>query len=178
MTLVRQLSGAGWDRLPSACRAFHQDHGEFAGQIDIVLTTNPILRACLRLAGIPSAQTGAPLVLTTSQNGGIEMWHRQIGQQTLVSKRWITKNNLLAETMGPATVLSRIEAGSDGIQQVATSWRFLGIPMPRAFMPVIRARDFMSDGVYCFDIQVLLPWIKLVLFSYYGSLAPPRSPGQ
>lgn len=169
-TLVRFLAGSGWPDLPRPCQSVHRRYNRFEGQIDVTLSPNPVLRAATRLAGIPPPQTAAPLILTTEAKNGVEVWTRQIGAQTLVSKRWIEKENLLAERMGPVTVLSKIRTTRTGTDQVALSWRFLGVPMPRALMPVIHAEDRAEAGTYHFDILVSLPWFRVILFGYSGHL--------
>lgn len=171
---VQLLAGSQWAKLPPPCQMFHGHYGRFEGQINVRLHRNPILRMALRLAGLPTAQTNAVLILTTEINNGVEIWTRRIGTQTLISKRWIEDTNLLAERLGPATIVSRIEADGTGTRQVAKSWRFLGIPMPRALLPVIHAQDHAEAGNYHFDIKVGLPWFGTTLFGYSGHLKTDR----
>ena len=59
---------------------------------------------------------------------------------------------------------------------VRAGW-FLGLPIPKIFLPNSDAREFVIDGVFHFDVSLSAPLGGGLIVRYRGHLAPDRYKG-
>ena len=73
------------------------------------------------------------------------------------------------ERLGPLRFRFSPRLRRDGFAWRFESWRLLGVRLPKALAPKIRAVSFARDGIYRFRVLTAHPWLGVV-FAYCGRL--------
>lgn len=126
------------------------------------------------LFGFPKAASHVPVtVMVTPENGG-ERWVRTFGGMSFTSMQSAGKGRdayLLVERFGQAAFALALVVEGARLFLVPRRWSFLGIPMPRILLPTGRSFETERDGQFCFDVEISMPLIGLIV-AYNGSLRP------
>lgn len=170
MTVYATILGDSLHSLPPACRALHEEYGKRQGKITVQTSGKPLLRAFLRLSGLPDAVSDADFTLTTERCSSRDIWTREIGTDVTRSTLWSTADGALYERMGPALARSRVIADTTGIQLQLVRISMLGLPMPLSLAPQVTTHEAQENGRYTFDVQIRLPLTKGLLIRYQGWL--------
>jgi len=78
---------------------------------------------------------------------------------------------LLVERFGIASFAMALVVEGDRLILVPRRWSLLGLPMPRFFLPTGSSFETVQDGQFCFDVQIAIPLIGLIV-AYKGRLDP------
>ncbi|WP_371227506.1 DUF4166 domain-containing protein [Roseovarius sp. 2305UL8-3] len=155
--------------------AFHEGLGtkHYAGECDIVRDRNPLVRALLRMAGLPADGHRVPVRLTLITTPDGAEWQRDFGGHvTRSSMRWSASTHCVSERFGPFAVDMRFEAENGGLLVHIARLRCLGLPVPGLLRPRSETRETMdAAGRFCFDVSAHLPLLGL-LIRYSGHLSP------
>ncbi len=132
-----------------------------------------ILRLALGLP--PSGRSDVEVTIDPDARG--EKWRRRFGRARFSSRLVDVRGRraplgVFEERFGPAWCRFDLLPTSAGVRWRLTGWSVLGLPLPRALAPRVRARADEADGRYRFRVLAAHPWIGL-LFAYRGTLSTP-----
>lgn len=165
----------GFDALPGAVRATHDHAGprRFAGRARVERGRGPgaILAA---LFGFPPAATDVAVEVVKTPVEGGEVWERRFGDRRFRSHLWTTPRGI-AERFGPFAFDLGLAVRDGGLDFPVVAGRFLGLPLPRALLPVSQARETEEGGQFRFDVALRAPLGLGLMVRYRGWLAsvPP-----
>jgi Domain of unknown function (DUF4166)/Saccharopine dehydrogenase NADP binding domain len=174
--LYQQLLGSAFEALPVQVQALHGSMAarRWAGTADVKRGTGVLAKIISRVVGFPSAASQVAVSVTFSPEGDGERWTRNFGGKTFSSfqERGAGKNaSLLLESFGSLSVALALIVEGDQLFLVPRRWAFLGIPLPKAFLPGGRSFETEKDGQFCFDVEISAPLIGLIV-AYKGILQP------
>lgn len=171
-TLLRGLLGDEVERLPPQVAAVHdrvavrtlQGRGRARGSMDRAAR---LIRAAV---GLPEPGRYPKLSVTIAPEPGGERWLRDFGSRRFSS--YLTRVRApgqFEERIGPLRFRFTPQLRTDGFNWRFESWSLLGLPLPKALAPSIRAKTFARDGVYRFRVLTAHRWLGVV-FAYCGRL--------
>jgi Domain of unknown function (DUF4166)/Saccharopine dehydrogenase NADP binding domain len=174
--LYQQLLGSAFECLPSQVQALHgaSEARRWVGKADVRRGSSIFAKIIGQIAGFPSAASQVAVSVTFSPEGDGERWTRNFGGKTFstVQERGAGKNAyLLLESFGYLSVAIALVLEGDQLFLVPRRWAFLGIPLPKAFLPGGRSFETEKDGQFCFDVEISAPLIGLIV-AYKGVLQP------
>jgi hypothetical protein len=164
--------GESFTRLPPAVRDLHgnPDGIHAKGRCDVRRGGGVLSRVLGRMLGVPEAGDALDLDFRIFARDGVELWVRRFGHSVMRSRFW-NEGGVLYERLGPIVMShSLVEAGGILETRLAKLW-FLGLPVPRAFHPRIRALASQDGDAYLFDVAAEMPVAGLVV-GYRGHLRP------
>ena len=169
--LYRRVMGPQFDRLPVAVRAMHEINadGGAAGEAIVEGAANPLGTLVARIVGFPSAGHH-PVHVSFAERVGVERWTRRFGTKTFHSTL-TERGGLLQERFGPARFVFNLTGDETCLAMIMKSWSMFGVPLPLAWAPRSRAREFMEDSTFHFDVPITLPLIGRIV-RYTGWLKP------
>ncbi|MEM6712815.1 MAG: DUF4166 domain-containing protein [Pseudomonadota bacterium] len=179
--LFESALGERWDALEPAAKALHQtdDVTHFTGQASVERGKGWMARLIARVIGFPKAGDTVSLMVTKARKGAAERWVRRFGHDAFSSDLMpAPKPFHVRERFGAFTFEQSLPV-EDGMMElkVERGW-FLGVPMPRWMLPTSRAREFVRDGRFHFDVALETPlrWLpgSGLIVRYRGSLAPAQ----
>ena len=174
-----RLLGGRLSRLPPSVRAVHGGRRSqaFAGEA-LARSGSGVVAKILRLAlGLPPSGRST-VEVTISPDARGETWRRRFGKVGFSSRLVDVRGRqrplgVFEERFGPARCRFELLPTSTGVRWRLTGWSVLGLPLPRALAPRVRARADEAEGRYRFRVLAAHPWIGL-LFAYRGTLGAPR----
>jgi hypothetical protein len=128
------------------------------------------------MLGFPATAANVPVSVVLSPHDGGETWTRTFGRTsfTSVQRRGRGRNDaLMLERFGIVTVALALVIDEDRLFLVPRSWSALGIPLPRSLLPTGRSFETERAGRFCFDVEIAVPGLGLIV-AYNGSLEPVR----
>ena len=169
-TLFARILGDSFARLPPRVRALHKSEVKavYRGVADIEHGSGWLARIFSRATSLPRAGVNVATEVTIETQGDGERWTRDFAGHRMPSVLWESRGRL-CEKLG----LTVFEFALS-IEGYALVWRVhgvraLGISLPAAWFAHVIAREFESDGRYCFDVRAQMRWIGL-LVHYRGRL--------
>jgi hypothetical protein len=162
-SLYRRVLGGAYEEMPAPWRALH-DSGASTWRGQCVCDPAETLagRLVSRLFQFPAASREAPISVEFTMRGAGEVWTRRIGGRTMRSRQYIgvrRKRGSVVEQFGPLAFDLDLPIDRARLDLVMIGARLLGVPLPRACWPVIRACETGSDGRFRFDVEIGLPLI-------------------
>jgi hypothetical protein len=171
--LYRRLLGNRFDVLPAAVRTVHGGRGPavFSGRASARAGRSLPARMMRQLLGLPrSGRHDVTVTLVPDARG--ETWTRQFGRARFASRLVETQRMaVFEERFGPLRFAFGLRPDARGVVWQMVGWSVLGLPLPGALAPRMRARAEDVCGGYRFRVAVSHPWIGL-LFAYRGVLVP------
>jgi hypothetical protein len=176
LSLYRRLLGARFDVLPARVRELHDvvETSVWVGRADVERGRSWAARAAAALFSLPADGGDQPLRVRFEPGGGREIWTRAFGEREFRSAQF-QRGEWLAERVGAVTLLSELEASSDGLALKLRRVRVLSIPLPRRLHPCVRTFENQRDGRYRFEVEAHLPLVGL-LVRYAGWLERAAGP--
>ena len=172
-TPYQTLLGERYDLLHSHVRAAHEAITA-EGRVDVVHGTHLLTPFFIRTMKLPAAGQSSPVrlqvVIDHAPADGpdaIMMWMRQIGA-TRLDTRQFARRGQLVETAGPGSVEFRLRADEGVLVYESERCRFLGVPMPRALSPAVRAR--VSPSTDGWHVHVVIEWRRHLICTYGGEM--------
>ena len=170
--LLGRLLGPQAARLPEPVIAVHDRRAArtFGGLGRAWGARSLIARLSRAMIGLPEPGTYRDLKVTISPGPGGERWTRDFGPRRFSS--WLTDLDApgeFEERLGLLRFRFSPHVRGDGFSWRFDSWRLLGLRLPKALAPKIRAVSFARDGVYRFRVLTAHPWVGVV-FAYCGRL--------
>ena len=167
--LFARLLGASFAALPAPIRAIHQSEQRqvLAGRCRVERGGGVLARLLGACMSLPPAGEHARIEVVIEPRGGGEAWTRRIGGSRMRSSLRAA-DGLLAESMGPATFLFRLEGDAAAIRWRLCGVRALGVPLPLAWFDVA-ATESVRDSRYAFHVRAAVAGVGL-LAAYDGTL--------
>lgn len=175
--MFRRIAGSAFDAMPETLQHFHggPDIRTSAGRCRVEVGGSPVARFLVWLLSLPYATDEAPITVTLRREADREVWIREIGGRRFQSVMHRTNSNLLSETIGPVRFFFRLDTSTEGFSLYLTRCRVLGVPLPRALLPVVAAREVSNGSGIAFDISAGLPLVGLIV-AYRGELTNSEVP--
>lgn len=116
-------------------------------------------RLICRGLGFPPPAQRVTLTVTMEPDGDGEIWRRAFGAHHMATRlRPGRKPRTVEEAVWPLTAISRLDADEEGVTQVLVGLRLLGLPLPRALLPKLEARESADGTLYRFSVTAAFPW--------------------
>lgn len=162
--LFSRLLGDDLDSLPPALRRAHdaEDRQTWSGTAQVVASRNLLARALCRMMGLPKAGSDIPVTVVFERDGEAEVWRRNFAGRTYHS-RFVLRNGLIVEKMGPATNRFRGSVQEGKLHLDLVGFRFLGVPFPSWLSPQCPAIESEVNGCYRFDVPIILPLLGFAI---------------
>jgi hypothetical protein len=169
--------GPLYARLPATTRAIHMPAPALvlSGLAYATGAQNKPGRLVARIFGFPPGGEGVPVRVVIERRDDHERWARVYPERTMRSHLGSPDpvQCAIEERFGAFRFRLKITGRKDGLNldPVRAAWR--GIPLPRLFLPQVRATERVSpEGRHLFDVAISLwPFGRLV--HYKGWLSPP-----
>lgn len=174
--LYRRVLGPDFDRLPAEIRELHDVRGESLarGRCRIRRGGHPLARLTGWLFRMPPAGEDLPVEVAFRPQRGGELWRRSFAGNPLASfQEAAGRPGWIFESFGPGRFLLEVPVDDAGLALLLRGVRILGLPLPRALWPRIRAGESVAAGRFVFDVEIRLPLAGL-LVHYRGYLEPAR----
>lgn len=181
MSLYQDLLGPKYRALPPAVQRMHQVSGELhaAGMGSVERGRNPLSRFIAWFLGMPKPGTWVPVHITFKGEGDGEWLIRDYGGTELVTHQGRGAGadaGKLLEGFGPIRVVISLDVEDGALTFTLTAARFLGMPLPRALWPRLKACESEVDGWYVSYVDVGLPLIGR-LIRYCCRIRPEAGTG-
>ena len=186
--LFRQLLGPAFDDLPPRLRELHdsKDARQWSGVAEIRHGQGMLARMISALVGFPQAGKQVPVSVTFTPEKDKERWTRNFGGRRFSSTQSAGMGKdryLLAERFGIVTVALALVLDGGRLALIPRRWHVLGVPLPGFLLPKGESFESEENGRFCFDVEISLPFVGLVV-AYKGTLEPVarsvehRGPGE
>ncbi|CUX26213.1 conserved hypothetical protein [Agrobacterium deltaense Zutra 3/1] len=174
--LFRQLLGPAFDDLPLRLQELHdsKDARQWNGVAEIRRGQGMLARMVSALVGFPQAGKQVPVSVTFTPEKGKERWTRNFGGRRFSSTQSAGMGKdryLLAERFGIVTVALALVLDGGRLALIPRRWHVLGVPLPGFLLPKGESFEFEESGRFCFDVEISLPFVGLVV-AYKGMLEP------
>lgn len=168
--LFQRLLGESFRMLPLPVQALHSTPlpRRFEGRATVHAAQGLISRLLARILGFPTTSIETPIAVTIEPSGEGQRWTRFFPPRPMRSRLWPVHGRL-HERFGPLTLGFVLRGDAAGIEWCAASMSLLGVPLPRALLRRIEARESMRDGRYHFFVSGSLPLVGR-LVGYEGWL--------
>lgn len=179
--LFRTVLGDRWRLLPPEIQRLHSvfDADTFTGTASVSRGERPVPRLAAALFRFPRAAKAVPVTVTKTRHPSHEIWQRTFGTRSFRSRLSAAGPSHVFERFGPFTFEIDLRAHDGELHfPVRRGW-LLGLPLPRALLPVSEAREYLSRGLFHFDVALHAPLKLGLIVRYRGSLRPvPAAPQQ
>jgi hypothetical protein len=174
--LYQSLLGSAWQSLPPEIRSLHDVTSvvESQGRADVLRGASLLARAVGRLAGFPPACRDAVVKVRFEGAKGGEAWTRSFAGRSFSSRQWAgsgRSERLLCERFGPLVVAMALVVDDGRLRLVPRRWSLFGVPLPMALGPRADAYESVTDGRFCFHVEISHPLTGLIV-RYGGWLVP------
>jgi hypothetical protein len=172
-TPYKTLLGDLYNQLHPHVRAAHEPLTA-EGHVDVAHGTHVLTRFLVRMMNLPVAGTSRPVTLVVDVNSSAHTptmtWMRQIGTTRLHTQQF-ARGGRLVERSGPGHIEFALQVGEGGaLLYQRTRCRFLGLPLPEAMSPDVRAKVApTTDGWY---VDVSVEWRGQAICRYHGAMSP------
>lgn len=177
--LFRQALGAHFDQLPQAVRDLHTVTGKmrWQGRARVTRGNSRAGGLICRVVGFPPEADDIPVSVSIERRGDTEVWCRDFGGKTFASilcLRGTDGRGHITERFGVMAFDIDLHLADGRLHFPVSRGKILGVPLPKAVLPVSEAAEFERDGRFHFDVQVSLPGIG-ALVRYQGHLDPVQA---
>ena len=154
-------------------------HGTMAmrrwtGEAEVRRGSGAVARMIGAIFGFPAAASRASVIVTLSPEAEGERWTRTFDGKSFSSMQSCgsgKNQHLLVERFGPASFALALVVEGDRLSLLPRRWSFLGIPMPGFLLPKGSSFETESEGWFCFDVEISVPFVGLIV-AYKGRLKP------
>lgn len=170
----RELLGAQFQQLAPAVRSVHDGLSHrLRGTATVERGEALLARLICRLAHLPRAQRDGPVEIDLVADRDGETWTRRFGGSAPMRSRLRACGAMLVEELGPLRLMFQLRHVDGAVAWQLRSVSVLGLRAPARWLAMTQARSSESNGRYCFEVRVVLPFVGAVI-AYHGSvdLAP------
>lgn len=173
--LFRGLLGAQFQQLAPAVRAVHDGLSHrLRGTATVERGDALLARLICRLAHLPRAQQDGPVQIDLAVDRDGETWTRHFGGSAPMRSRLRACGAMLVEELGPLRLMFQLRHLDGAVAWQLHSVSVLGLRAPARWLAMTQARSSESNGRYCFEVRVALPFVGAVI-AYHGSVELPRT---
>ncbi len=177
VSIFPQVLGPAFEALPAQIRATHltADCSRWHGRASVRRGTGLWGRILAAIFGFPRAteDISVEVVKTVTPKG--ETWLRRFGARRFRSRLTATPAGM-TESFGPFTFLLGLEARDNALHYPVVSGKLGPLALPRWLLPVSEAREYVSDGMFRFDVRLLAPVTGELMVHYQGRLEEKTDP--
>jgi hypothetical protein len=157
-SLYRRVLGPSYDCQSPAGRTLHDaGSSRWTGRC-VVDGAETALGRCLSwLFQLPAAASECPITVVFSATGGAEVWTRHIGGRAMRSWQHIglrKPQGWIVERFGPLAFDLEMLVADGRLELLMRGVRCLGVPVPRALWPRIKASEQEEGGRFRFDVEI------------------------
>ena len=174
--LYRKILGSAFSALPPRVQELHGSVGtrQWTGLAEVRRGRGPAVALVAALVGFPKAASRAQVTVKFTPENGAERWVRSFDGKSFSSVQSAGEGRneyLLVERFGIASFAMALVVEGDRLILAPRRWSLLGLPMPRFFLPTGSSFETVQEGQFCFDVQIAIPLIGLIV-AYKGRLDP------
>lgn len=164
MSLYQELLGPKYLKLPPVVQAMHRVNGEIhaSGTGSVDRGDNVVSRMLATLLGMPKPGTWVPVHITFRHSDDGEWLIRDYDGRVLTTHQGAGAGadaGMLLEGFGPLRLVIALDIEDGALAFTLKSVRLLGMPLPRALWPHLRAYESEVDGWYVSYVDIGLPLI-------------------
>ena len=138
MQAYRNLLGDSWDRLAPGVRVGLTSPLRAEG-VMVVGRAQGLFSALFgALIPLPKSGPSVHCLLDVLDHQDYVLWKRRFGSMTFTTRQWV-RNGLLIESAGLFRLVLRVREVDGAVEIDQVGLRLLGIPVPRAISPTVRA---------------------------------------
>ncbi len=174
--LYRRVLGEAWDALPEPLQRIHDLKtsliAEGLAQVD--RGSGVLARLAAAIMRFPKAGKDIPVRVDFRKQEGREHWQRSFGGRAFSSTQEEGRGRferLLCERFGPLAFGLALVLDGGRMRLVVRRWTCFGVPLPVALAPRGEAYEHVTDGRFCFFVEIGHPLIGLIV-RYRGWLVP------
>ena len=176
-TLFQAALQDRWDLLPPEVHELHsvQDMESFSGKAKVTRGTSLVARFAAWFFNFPKAGDNVPITITKTRTPKGEIWERNFAGR--IFRSYCTPSDKVYRYNERFWFFKYeqelpVEDGTMFLP-VKRGW-FLGIPLPRFFLPGSNSREFSHEGIFNFDVSLIAPFGGGLIVRYQGALTPDR----
>jgi len=174
---------ADFDHLPDEIRRTHDtvDCSRWQGRAQVTRGGTLWSRLIAAAFRFPPANADTPVTVTKLAVGRGETWVRTFGRRRFRSHLAVTPSGdagvhpVMTERFGPFTFLLGLHVSDGALHFPVRGARMGLLPMPRWLLPRSKAREYVQDGHFCFDVALFAPLTGRLIVRYRGWLEPAPS---
>lgn len=175
-SLYEAILGSAYAGLPPQLQQLHgaERGNQWAGTAEVRRGHGLVAALIAALMRFPRPADSVPVTVSFLPERGGERWVRDFGGKrfsSLQSAGTSRNSRLLVESFGPISVALALVVDDNRLYLIPRRWTFLGIPLPKAFLPAGTSFETERDGKFAFDVEISLPLIGLIV-AYCGTLRP------
>jgi hypothetical protein len=173
--LFQRVLGPAWAELPAPNRRLADVHEVevFRGLARIDRGAGWVARIGAALFGFPPAGEDVPVTVTKTRIGDGEVWERDFAGRRFRSHLTPTgKSGRVFERFGPVKFELDLPVRDGAMALPVLRGWCLGLPIPRALLPVSDSREYAEDGTFHFDVGLIAPLGLGLVVRYRGWLKP------
>jgi len=172
-SLYRRALGSAYGRQSRAGQILHDaGSSRWTGRCAVAGPQTAPARLLAWLFQLPAATADAPIAVEFASSAGGEVWTRRIGSRAMRSRQFIGLRKpagWIVEQFGPFTFDLELRVAEGRLELMIRGMRCCGVPLPRVLWPRIAACEREEEGLFCFDVEIVLPLIGR-LVGYRGWL--------
>jgi hypothetical protein len=170
--LFAQALGASFAELPPAVQGLHavMDQRRWAGQAKVTRGAGILARIVAAVMRFPPASANTPLTVTMARHGDAERWTRNFGGRRFHSTLRL-RGGQMAERFGILRFAIGLHVQDARLHYPVTAGWCLGVPVPRALLPISNTVEAEQASRATFDVALSLPLVGLIV-RYQGWLKP------
>jgi hypothetical protein len=170
-SVFQRVMGDSFATLPVPIQSVHDARASkvLRGRASVQRGAHWLARLLAPIASLPPTASDIALTVSISADASGETWTRDFGGHRMRSRLW-AQGDLLAERLGPITLIFRLIAQDGRIEWRVAGARYVGIPLPASWFSGASATEQLVDGRYSFDVRAALPIVGL-LVHYRGWLS-------
>lgn len=159
--------GASFSNLSPLLRKVHEGKKRIEGEVNVE-HGNIIAKIICFIFRFPKENSKTHLVVNCYHSGNSMKWYRDFDGHKMQS-HFYSSNGCLVEKLGPLDLYFHPTEEDGALIYKFGYTKLFGIPMPKFLGPIIRAREYESEGRYSFEVRVYMFCVGLVL-AYAGSM--------
>ncbi len=161
----------GFTTLPSEIKAAHDVPAPriWSGRSRVTRGRGPVAQIVAALFRFPPETDDIALQVTMQPEPGGERLERRFGDARFVSHLQSTPCGI-TERFGPMTFLLDLTVRDNALHYPVKAGRFLGVAIPRPFLPRSVTTERVVDGRFTFDVRLSLPFSLGMVVHYQGWL--------
>lgn len=173
--LFQQALGSRWRELAPEVRTLHEVHdvASFSGLADVTRGRTVPARLAAKAFGFPPASADTPVTVVMTRTDAGETWTRDFGGRRFRSRlRPGEASGRVWERFGLFDFELDLPVRDGGIGFHVRRGRVLGLPIPKALLPISESRESVEDGRFRFDVSLSAPLGVGLIVRYRGWLEP------
>lgn len=176
-TLFQASLGDRWPGLPPEVQDFHsvKDMERFSGTAQVLRGKSMYARFIARLFRFPPAGEDVPVTVTVTRTRDGEIWERNFDGRSFVSHCTAAKSpHRYRERFWLFNFELDMPVDNGCLHLPVRRGWLVGLPIPRFLLPRSDSREYADNGLFRFDVCLMVPFSGDLIVRYRGYLTPER----